>query len=576
MKRSCDALQRDHFNACGDILNIFLIKEFQGKASCTVADIIEKASSTFKAYDLGSNVVSHLYQLAGSLSEQNKIMFLPNSANPEKGLIIFDTDALINTFTRQLLTSHQLSDIELSHMTDMSEIPWSQIQHYLPNLDLDPSSVAAYLKSLGYQLSSHGTLRISLSDNASLATAGTYASSGLRAKWPSTDSGISSISSVSCLTSSSCASIEQDSRSFYQHSDSRNSSERNESFEPNLSKIESKNIDSIQETSNADVYHETKNYPPTQNKPTNDDSDNKCSLSKNFCTQDCDVYCDTKGNITHRKRFKQGKINTNFYYNNNASIYFSGCCFFHNSSQHTIKQYLHCSQNIASVPFQDHISVIEFDDSGGEYKNIDHDITLTVPEGAVPQGEVVHMEVAVALYGPFHFTDGKRPLSPILWLCPQENVALTKPISIVLPHILVNLTQEDIINFGIQLVKADHQEYVTTLEGKRKYVFRPHGSALELKSTKERDYVTIKTDHFCFICLEMNKLGSTTPEVAHQMAVKMGYYLHCVESLQSPYLVSPPREIIHFCVSFFLETCRKVQLLKMIIPDNIPLTVMDH
>ena len=223
-----------------------------------------------------------------------------------------------------------------------------------------------------------------------------------------------------------------------------------------------------------------------------------------------------------------------------------------------IKQYLHCSRKIASVPFQDHISVIEFDDSGCEYKNIDHDITLTVPEGAVPQGEVVHMEVAVALYGPLHFTDGKRPISPILWLCPQENVALTKPVSIVLPHILVNLTQEDIINFGIQLVKADHQEYVTTLEGKRKYLFRPHGSAMELKSTKEKDYITIKTDHFCFICLEMNKLRSTTPEVAHQMAVKMGYYLHCVESLQSPYLVSPPREIIHFCVSFFLETCRKV------------------
>ena len=229
-----------------------------------------------------------------------------------------------------------------------------------------------------------------------------------------------------------------------------------------------------------------------------------------------------------------------------------------------IKQYLHCSQNIASVPFQDQISVVEFDNSGGEYKNVDHDITLAIPEGSVPQGEVVHMEVAVALYGPFHFTDGKRPISPILWLCPQENIALTKPISIVLPHILVNLTQEDITTFGVQLVKADHGEYVTTSEGKRKYyAFRPDNAALELTSTEERGYVVIKTNHFCFICLEMNKLGSTTPEVARQMAVKMGYYLHCAESLQSPYLVSPPREIIHFCVSFFLETCRKVPLLKM-------------
>ena len=240
-------------------------------------------------------------------------MFLPNSANPEKGLIIFDADALINTFTRQLLTLHQLSGTELSHMTNMDEIPWSQIQQYLPNLDLDPSSVSAYLKSLGYQPTSHGTLRLSHSDDASLATAGTYAPSGLRAKWPSTDSGISS---ASCLTTSSCTSIEQDSRLFYLPS--RNSSERDESFELSLSKIESTNFDSkhdideVQETSNADVYYETKSCLSTQKTTMKEDSDNKYSLSKNCCTHDSDVYGDTKGNITHRK---QGKVN------NNASVH---------------------------------------------------------------------------------------------------------------------------------------------------------------------------------------------------------------------------------------------------------------
>ncbi len=66
-----------------------------------------------------------------------------------------------------------------------------------------------------------------------------------------------------------------------------------------------------------------------------------------------------------------------------------------------IKQYLHCFENIASVPFQDHVTVIEFDASGGEYKNNEHDITLSIPEGAIPHGEIVHIEVAIALYGPF-------------------------------------------------------------------------------------------------------------------------------------------------------------------------------
>ena len=173
---------------------------------------------------------------------------------------------------------------------------------------------------------------------------------------------------------------------------------------------------------------------------------------------------------------------------------------------------------------------------------------------------MIHLEVAVALYGPFHFSNGKRPISPILWLCPQENALFLKPISIVLPHTLTDLTWEDVTNFGIQISKADHREYITTTEGKRKHVFRPYSGSMELisDSTNKKGYAAIKADHFCFICLEMNRLGSTTPEMAHQMAVKMGYYLHCIESLQSPYIVSPPREIIYFCVSFFLETCRKV------------------
>ena len=116
LKKCCDALQRDQFNTCVSILNIFLIKEFNDKVSYTIADVIKKASATFKAYPLDSNVAPHLCELAESLTEQNKITFLPNFGNPEKSLIIFDTDALINTFSRQLLTPQHLSSIELSHV----------------------------------------------------------------------------------------------------------------------------------------------------------------------------------------------------------------------------------------------------------------------------------------------------------------------------------------------------------------------------------------------------------------------------------------------------------------------------
>lgn len=252
---------------------------------------------------MGFNIAPHLCELAESLAKQNKITFLPNSANPEKSLIIFDIDALISTFSRQLLTSQQLSSIELSHMTNVSEIPWSRIQPHLPDLGLDPSSVVAFLKSLGYQTTSHGTLRLSYSNDAISLSSDSTGFSTLTTKWPSTDSGISS---ASCLTTSSGASIEQ---KMLLPPDSRNFSERDDSCGSSLGKGESTHFDSehdicvIHETSDADACHETESYLAAQNKLLKD-SDNKCSTNKNCCTQDSDKC--TKGSTTHRRR---GKVN---------------------------------------------------------------------------------------------------------------------------------------------------------------------------------------------------------------------------------------------------------------------------
>ena len=235
--------------------------------------------------------------------------------------------------------------------------------------------------------------------------------------------------------------------------------------------------------------------------------------------------------------------------------------YFCHTHKHTVKKYLYCAENIAPVPFLGQVKVLEFDSSGGEYKSNQHDITISIPRGAIPQGERVHMEVAVAPYGPFQFSDGKRPISPILWLCAQEDVVFHKPITIVLPHMLTDICNEDIDNFGIQFAKADHQDYRISPTGQTEYVFKPYKSetAPNLKSGKH--YAILEANHCCFWCLEMNKQSRVTPEIARQMARKMGYFIHCVECLQSPYCsISPPRDVIHFCVSFMLDTCMKVRV----------------
>lgn len=224
-----------------------------------------------------------------------------------------------------------------------------------------------------------------------------------------------------------------------------------------------------------------------------------------------------------------------------------------------MKKYLYCAENIALVPFLGQVKVLEFDSSGGEYESNHHGVTISIPKGAIPEGEIVHMEIAVALYGPFQFSDGKRPISPILWLCPQEDIIFQKPITIILPHMLTDVCNKDIDNFGIQFAKADHTDYRVTPTGKKEHVFKSYTSDVALQANGGKHYAMLKVDHCCFWCLEMNNQTKVSPEVARQIAKKMGYFIHCVECLQSPYRsISPPRDVIHFCVSFMLDTCMKV------------------
>ena len=69
----------------------------------------------------------------------------------------------------------------------------------------------------------------------------------------------------------------------------------------------------------------------------------------------------------------------------------------------SVSSYYHCANNIISVPFLDPVEVLVCDSFGCEYWNPKHDIKLKIPDGAIPSGLVAHIEIAVALYGPFLF-----------------------------------------------------------------------------------------------------------------------------------------------------------------------------
>ena len=132
--------------------------------------------------------------------------------------------------------------------------------------------------------------------------------------------------------------------------------------------------------------------------------------------------------------------------------------------------YFHTAKNTANVPFLHH-QMLECDCAGREYTNVDHDITLRIPEGAVAEGEKIHLEVGVAMYGPFTFPDNTQPISPILWLCIlEEDAQLKKPFQIVLSHYLTGLSKERIEHHHVRFAKANHNDY-TFIDAQMSYEF---------------------------------------------------------------------------------------------------------
>ena len=219
--------------------------------------------------------------------------------------------------------------------------------------------------------------------------------------------------------------------------------------------------------------------------------------------------------------------------------------------------YLYSAKNCVIPHFLDEIKDVQFDSSGLEHKISVYDITVRIPEGSIPKGQTVHLKVGAALNGPFKHSSRKRPISPILWLCPEGELTLSKPVEIVLPHILTDVTNEDVKKFGIQVSKATHGDF----SSQKEYLFKPFESEdIKFESNEYDNYAIVRVTHCCFWCLEANRREQMTSEIAQQMGKKVGYSMHCIECLQSPYPDLPSTKVIHFCVSFTLMKCLKVKI----------------
>ena len=73
-----------------------------------------------------------------------------------------------------------------------------------------------------------------------------------------------------------------------------------------------------------------------------------------------------------------------------------------------------------------------FDHHGRLFYSFNHEVTVTIPDGAVPPGKEAELKFAATFCAPLKFAPKTVPVSATVWL--HVNVKLLKPITLCLPH----------------------------------------------------------------------------------------------------------------------------------------------
>lgn len=188
------------------------------------------------------------------------------------------------------------------------------------------------------------------------------------------------------------------------------------------------------------------------------------------------------------------------------------------------------------VPFIDDVDLHTCDQHGKTLSK--NDISVTIPPGAIPDGVTAHIEMGVALYGPFKFSDNHQAVSPFLWFCIQEDFKLLLPITYKLPHVIIDSSRRT-----LAFAKADHfKSYDSTSKRTLLFEFLTDG---ESNFTKESGFGYLTTKHSCFLCIKA--------QTSRDLALEKGYCLHTlIEKIDS----SSYR--IFLLTTYFLSTCSEV------------------
>ena len=133
---------------------------------------------------------------------------------------------------------------------------------------------------------------------------------------------------------------------------------------------------------------------------------------------------------------------------------------------------------------------------GRKFTDDVNDFSLEIPEGAIPEGERLTIDVGVALSAPFQFPEGLRPVSPVFWVCVRDNqnFQFSKPVTVTIPHFLNLENDEDIQSLGLTFLKAEHNK-----NSDGQYEFQPTLGEMDFRSFAKHGI--LQTTHFCSLCI---------------------------------------------------------------------------
>lgn len=201
--------------------------------------------------------------------------------------------------------------------------------------------------------------------------------------------------------------------------------------------------------------------------------------------------------------------------------------------------YLHIVKNTEVCPLLNpNIVSCYFETEGGKLSINEHFITITVPRGAIAEGDKVQIEAAASLIGPYIIPEGFHPISAYVWI--GANYMFKKQIQVQIEHHAMLSKPEDVLELSI--LTACTKDGVIGDSGQ--YMYEMHEATHQPQCEINKSICAYRTDHFCSNCLA--KKNEKIPD-------RIVVYHMLPRSFESEATFSS-----EICFCYNLELCKKV------------------